>query len=276
MSDVPSQEFEQRRSRCTCSLEPDPLAFRARVHTDRASRRDLDHRRTDRAFVASRAVGPRGSPPRPVHQQSQANRARDAQLRELQRIVSHGILLAVFQRTYGYTDAAGELVRLTQFIEQGAIYNAMNFSIPMLLQLPTRPSAARGLGVALVPERRHDQRPALDLSCQQWLHMTAAPADDLQQLFRRAWDVDVFPIGTGVDHDAVRPDERHVSSTSAWPPGVNPFIIYGNSYPNTGSVSPVKIASITDGLSNTIAFGEHAHGLFSMPRRHEPGGQFGH
>ena len=31
----------------------------------------------------------------------------------------------------GYTDAAGELVRLTQFIEQSAIYNAMNFSIPI-------------------------------------------------------------------------------------------------------------------------------------------------
>ena len=44
-------------------------------------------------------------------------------------------------------------------------------------------------------------------------------------------------------------------------PGVNPFTIGGTSYPNSGSVSPVKIASITDGLSNTIAFSEHVHGL---------------
>jgi prepilin-type processing-associated H-X9-DG protein len=44
-------------------------------------------------------------------------------------------------------------------------------------------------------------------------------------------------------------------------PGVNPFTIYGIPFPNSGSVSPVKIASITDGLSNTIAFGEHVHAL---------------
>ena len=44
-------------------------------------------------------------------------------------------------------------------------------------------------------------------------------------------------------------------------PGVNPFTICGNPYPNSGSVSPVKIASITDGLSNTIAFSEHVHAL---------------
>jgi hypothetical protein len=30
-----------------------------------------------------------------------------------------------------------------------------------------------------------------------------------------------------------------------------------------GSVPPARIAGITDGLSNTIAYGEHAHGLFS-------------
>ena len=44
-------------------------------------------------------------------------------------------------------------------------------------------------------------------------------------------------------------------------PGVNPFTIGGTPYPNSGSVSPVKIASITDGLSNTIAFSEHVHAL---------------
>src|SRR5208337_2912402 len=46
-------------------------------------------------------------------------------------------------------------------------------------------------------------------------------------------------------------------------PGVNPFTIGGKPYTNSGSVSPVKIASITDGLSNTIAFSEHVHVLSS-------------
>ena len=46
----------------------------ARIHADRAPGGDRDHRRPDRAAVAGRAGGPRGGPPRPVHQQPQAAR----------------------------------------------------------------------------------------------------------------------------------------------------------------------------------------------------------
>jgi prepilin-type processing-associated H-X9-DG protein len=56
------------------------------------------------------------------------------------------------------------------------------------------------------------------------------------------------------------------------PAGVNPVLLYGDLVPNYGSISPVKLASVTDGTSNTIAFGEHAHGLFS---RTASTGQFG-
>ena len=40
---------------------------------------------------------------------------------------------------------------------------------------------------------------------------------------------------------------------------------------NPGSIAPVRLANVTDGMSNTIAFGEHAHGAFSQdlgPRLH--------
>src|SRR5262249_34874359 len=47
------------------------------------------------------------------------------------------------------------------------------------------------------------------------------------------------------------------------PAAVDPVLFFGYSVPNFGSISPVKLASVTDGTSNTIAFGEHAHGLFS-------------
>ena len=47
-----------------------------------------------------------------------------------------------------------------------------------------------------------------------------------------------------------------------YPPG-NPVTIYGTSFPGRPSISPVRIAGVTDGTSNTIAYGEHAHGLFS-------------
>ena len=49
-----------------------------------------------------------------------------------------------------YTEAPGSLVRLTQFIEQGTIYNAMNFSIPMYYLANTTVCAA-GLNVLWCP-----------------------------------------------------------------------------------------------------------------------------
>jgi len=45
-----------------------------------------------------------------------------------------------------------------------------------------------------------------------------------------------------------------------WPNWINPV----NGHANPGSVSPVRLASITDGTSNTMAFGERAHGLYSQ------------
>ena len=70
----------------------------SRLHPDRAARRHRDHRRPDRALASRRAVGPRGGPPCPVHQQPQAARPGPGQLRELQRLVPDGVLLAVVRR----------------------------------------------------------------------------------------------------------------------------------------------------------------------------------
>ena len=76
----------------------------------------------------------------------------------------------------GYTDAAGELVRLTQFIEQSAIYNAMNFSIPIYYSANTTVCGA-GAERPLVPQRR--PRSSTFATRSQHLHIlgrtTAAP-----------------------------------------------------------------------------------------------------
>ena len=53
----------------------------SRLHADRAAGRDRDHRGPDRPAAAGGAVGPRGGPAHPVHQQPQADRPGDAQLR---------------------------------------------------------------------------------------------------------------------------------------------------------------------------------------------------
>src|SRR5208337_1317352 len=48
-------------------------------------------------------------------------------------------------------------------------------------------------------------------------------------------------------------------------PGINPPVAPNPIAPlNPGSIPPATLASITDGLSNTFAFGEKAHGKFSQ------------
>ena len=44
-----------------------------------------------------------------------------------------------------------------------------------------------------------------------------------------------------------------------YPSGISPI----NGVPNPGSVGPVRLSSITDGTSNTMALGERAHGMLS-------------
>ncbi len=67
-----------------------------------------------------------------------------------------------------------------------------------------------------------------------------------------------FPIGTGADQTQLGL-MNGVFQYIGMVPGVNPITIIGAPYPNSGSVSPVQIASVTDGLSNTIAYSEHVH-----------------
>ena len=45
-----------------------------------------------------------------------------------------------------------------------------------------------------------------------------------------------------------------------YPSYINPI----DGHANPGSIGPVKLSSITDGTSNTISFGERAHGMFSQ------------
>ena len=54
-------------------------------HADRAAGRHRDHRRPDRPAAARRAVGPRGRPPDPVHEQPEADRPGVHELRERQQ-----------------------------------------------------------------------------------------------------------------------------------------------------------------------------------------------
>ena len=162
----------------------------------------------------------------------------------------------------GYTNAAGELVRLTQFIEQGAIYNAMNFSIPMYYSANTTVCGV-GLNVLWCPSDGSIVN--LRYTDPTLVTYDSAPLPVTYSSYAGClgtWTY--FPINTGADQSLLSA-MNGIFQYIGMPVGVNPVLIgwYKTSYPNTGSVPPVKIASITDGLSNTIAFGEHVHGLLS-------------
>jgi prepilin-type processing-associated H-X9-DG protein len=71
-------------------------------------------------------------------------------------------------------------------------------------------------------------------------------------------------ITSPAQHQAVLNQANGVFYYLGWPAG-NPPVQPNPIAPlNPGSVRPATLASITDGLSNTFAFGEKAHGKFSQ------------
>src|SRR5262245_5188108 len=153
----------------------------------------------------------------------------------------------------GYTDAAGHLVRLCQFIEQGSIFNAMNFSIPMGYQANTTVSAT-GLNVLWCPSDdsivnlSHTFPPGSGTFDGGALPMTYSSYAGSMA----TWTYQSFGSGSDLRRLGLM---NGVFQRVGMPPGVNPIVIWGFLVPNTGSVAPIKISAITDGTSNTIAYG---------------------
>jgi prepilin-type N-terminal cleavage/methylation domain-containing protein/prepilin-type processing-associated H-X9-DG protein len=165
--------------------------------------------------------------------------------------------------SFGYSDAAGHLVRLTQFLEQMPIYNAMNWSQPMFYDLNATvsgsslnvlwcpsdgaivnykyiyPSGIFGTAGSQLPYPMTYSSYAGSLGC--WPFFSSNPAR-IAQINGITFYIGYPPPNT---------------------PGTSTVIIEGSSLSTRQSFTPVKLADITDGTSNTMAFSEHAHGLFS-------------
>jgi prepilin-type N-terminal cleavage/methylation domain-containing protein/prepilin-type processing-associated H-X9-DG protein len=162
-----------------------------------------------------------------------------------------------------YSDAPGHLVRMAAYLEQSSIANAMNFSIPMYYSANTT-VCGTALSVLWCPS---------DGAIINLRHNYEAPYTFDGGALPMTYSSYAGNLGTW-------PDYGYVSSTSAgnqtglsqvngvlfgigFPPG-NPVTIYGTSFPGMPGIAPATIAGIIDGTSNTIAYGEHAHGLFSQ------------
>ena len=130
-SNVPARTAREDFAMIHVSIHPRRIAG---IHADRAAGRDRDHRGADRPAPAGRAVGPRGGPAGPVHQQPQADHAGDRQLCRRQqrrpRCTSTGTRPSKAAPA-GNSGTHSWFCGIAPFMEQMTMYNAMNFSYTM-------------------------------------------------------------------------------------------------------------------------------------------------
>ena len=104
------------------------------LHAHRAPGRHRDHRSPDLPAAPRRAVGPRGGPPNPVHQQPEADRPGVHELRERQQLLladdDPGSLAHRRARRPGTFESSwSAFARSAPFLEQGSFYNSINFNL---------------------------------------------------------------------------------------------------------------------------------------------------
>jgi len=135
----------------------------------------------------------------------------------------------------------GHFVALTAFYEQGSVFNALNSSI-MLYQAPN--STVSGVGISML------WCPSDGVIA--GLRYPGAPGD--------GWDDSPIPMTYSSYAGNMGPfvycyDDPNLSQT------LGIFAHNGNTaMGGSANFPPVKISGITDGTSNTIMYGEHAHG----------------
>lgn len=134
----------------------------------------------------------------------------------------------------------GHFVALTMFYEQGAVFNALNSSI-MLYQGPNSTVSGVGITTLWCPS---DGEIA-------GLRYPGNPGD--------GWDCSPIPMTFSSYAGNMGPlvycwDDSRLGSMQGMFSHVGNAILGG-----AGNAPPVRLASITDGTSNTILYGEHAH-----------------
>jgi prepilin-type N-terminal cleavage/methylation domain-containing protein/prepilin-type processing-associated H-X9-DG protein len=158
-----------------------------------------------------------------------------------------------------YADATSPMVALLSYYEQGQIFNALNQSLGMYCD-QQQTVIGTGLNTLWCPS---------DSVITGFTHTFPAGAvtNLPMKMYYSSYATSFGDWATGIPYTSTNLQGRLAQAN-----GVTFAIGYPPAYPSpTGpsdghaagvGVQPCRLSSITDGTSNTIALGEHAHGMF--------------
>jgi prepilin-type N-terminal cleavage/methylation domain-containing protein/prepilin-type processing-associated H-X9-DG protein len=160
----------------------------------------------------------------------------------------------VFPGGTSSSEGGGALSRLLPYLEQGPLYNAINMNFGII---GVSNSTVVGTAIALF----------------------GCPSDAEMAGASYAWPAGSFIPGLRYTYSSYEGSTGYYTAMGAWPFWVFGFSIFnfngaivpnGNSLQPSTARPPTRLAEITDGTSNTLAFGEHAQGL--LPKNNYPVG----